>query len=86
MTRPTKASAQTPRIAAGQEHGAVGSGSRPLRIGIDIRRLGDFGVGTYISNLVAALARLGDQGTYVLVGHTQEQFERLGRLPPNFSF
>ena len=23
----------------------------PLRIGIDIRRLGDFGVGTYINNL-----------------------------------
>ncbi len=86
MTRPTKASAQTPESGTAPEHGAATSDSPPLRVGIDIRRLGDFGVGTYIQNLVAALARLGDHGTYVLVGHTNDQFERLGRLPPNFSF
>ena len=81
-----RASAETPESGTAPEHGAATSGSRPLRVGIDIRRLGDFGVGTYIQNLVAALARLDDQGTYVLVGHTTEQFERLGPLPPNFSF
>ena len=86
MARLPKTSAETPESGTAPEHGAVGSGSRPLRVGIDIRRLGDFGVGTYIQNLVAALARLDDQGAYVLVGHTNDQFERLGRLPPNFSF
>ena len=86
MARLPKTSAETPQSGTAPEHGAASSDSRPLRVGIDIRRLGDFGVGTYIQNLVAALARLGDHGTYVLVGHTNDQFERLGRLPPNFSF
>lgn len=68
------------------EKGTPASNSRILRVGIDIRRVGDFGVGTYIQNLVAALARLGGRNTYTLVGNTGEQFESLGPLPPNFSF
>ncbi len=56
----------------------------PLRIGIDIRRLGDFGVGTYINNLVHALRRAETPSTsYVLIGN-EGQFERLGPLGPNF--
>ena len=86
MARLTKTSAETRESGAAPEQWAAASDSRPLRVGIDIRRVGDFGVGTYIQNLVAALARLGDQGTYVLVGHSNDQFERLGPLPPNFSF
>lgn len=61
-----------------------GSGARdPLVVGIDIRRGGEFGVGTYIKNLVQALARLEGDEEYVLIGR-QGQFESLGKLPPNF--
>jgi glycosyltransferase involved in cell wall biosynthesis len=60
------------------------SGGRdPLVVGIDIRRGGEFGVGTYIKNLVQGLARLGGEEEYVLIGR-QGQFESLGKLPPNF--
>lgn len=56
----------------------------PLRIGIDIRRLGDFGVGTYIKNLVHALQRVESPSmSYVLVGN-KGQFEKLGPLGPHF--
>jgi glycosyltransferase involved in cell wall biosynthesis len=55
----------------------------PLVIGIDIRRGGEFGVGTYIKNLVHGLARLAGEEQYVLIGR-QGQFESLGNLPPNF--
>ncbi len=52
-------------------------------VGIDIRRGGEFGVGTYIKNLVQGLARLGGQEQYVLIGRPG-QFETLGSLPSNF--
>ena len=65
-----------------------GSAAKPqaarLRIGIDIRRLGDFGVGTYIKNLVHALQRAESPSiNYVLIGN-EGQFEKLGPLGPNF--
>ena len=61
-----------------------GSAAKPqaarLRIGIDIRRLGDFGVGTYIKNLVHALQRAESPSiNYVLIGN-EGQFEKLGPL------
>jgi glycosyltransferase involved in cell wall biosynthesis len=56
-----------------------------LNVGIDIRRAGEFGVGTYIKNLVLALARADDRDQYVLIGR-QDQFARFGQLPPNFRF
>ena len=55
-----------------------------MLIGIDIRRGGDFGVGTYIRNLVSALARVGPDERYVLIGQPGH-FEDLGDLPSNFS-
>jgi glycosyltransferase involved in cell wall biosynthesis len=55
----------------------------PLVVGIDIRRCGEFGVGTYIKNLVRALARQEGNESYVLVGRPG-QFEDLGQLPANF--
>jgi len=58
-------------------------GRDPLVVGIDIRRCGEFGVGTYIKNLVKALARLGSEEEYILIGR-HGQFESLGKLPPNF--
>lgn len=56
-----------------------------MQIGIDIRRLGDFGVGTYIRNLVQGLVRIGCNDEFVLVGQPS-RLEKLGRLPPNFRF
>ena len=56
-----------------------------MQIGIDICRSGDFGVGTYIRNLVRGLARMGTDEEYVLVGHAG-QFGKLDELPPNFRF
>lgn len=54
-----------------------------MLIGIDIRRTGDFGVGTYIRNLVTAMARVGPREQYVLIGR-RGQFENLGDLGPAF--
>ncbi|MGE5570450.1 MAG: glycosyltransferase family 4 protein [Rhodospirillales bacterium] len=55
----------------------------PLRIVIDARRIGDFGVGTYIRNLVHALAGLDSENTYILVVSRPDEPELAG-LPPNF--
>lgn len=55
-----------------------------MLIGIDIRRGGDFGVGTYIRNLVTAFSRVGPDERYILVGQPGH-FEDLGELPSNFS-
>jgi len=54
-----------------------------VRIAIDARKLHDFGIGTYIRNLLKYLARL-DQGTeYVLLCRPQDR-EAILRLGPNF--
>jgi len=55
----------------------------PRHIVIDVRRLGDFGIGTYIRNLVQALARLDHEGHYTLITLTKGA-EELSCLPPNF--
>lgn len=56
-----------------------------MLIGIDIRRAGGFGVGTYIKNLLRSLARIGPENEYVLIGGRDhwEQFHDLGE---NFRF
>ncbi len=56
-----------------------------MLIGIDIRRSEDFGVGTYIRNLVRGLSRVGRDEEYALIGHAG-QFGKLDELPPNFRF
>ena len=38
-----------------------------MRIGIDARKLHDFGIGTYIRNLLRHLARLDHTSEYVLL-------------------
>jgi glycosyltransferase involved in cell wall biosynthesis len=55
----------------------------PLRIVIDVRRLRDFGIGTYIRNLVHALAAIDRENRYVLVARRADRGE-LQTLPPNF--
>jgi glycosyltransferase involved in cell wall biosynthesis len=55
----------------------------PLRIVLDVRRIRDFGIGTYIRNLVQGLASLDHENRYVLVTLDPHEPELRG-LPPNF--
>jgi glycosyltransferase involved in cell wall biosynthesis len=55
----------------------------PLRIAIDVRRFRDFGIGTYIRNLVHALAAMDRENRYILIALDGEEPE-LATLPPNF--
>src|SRR5262245_9818722 len=54
-----------------------------MRIAIDIRKINEFGVGTYIWNLVRNLAAIEVQNEYLLIG-SHRNFHELGPLPPNF--
>lgn len=54
-----------------------------MRIAIDIRKINEFGVGTYIWNLVRNLAALDGRNEYLLLG-SQRNFHELGPLPANF--
>lgn len=55
----------------------------PRHIVIDCRRLGDFGIGTYIRNLVQALARLDRESRYTLIT-LPKRAEELAGLGPLF--
>ncbi|MEK7403812.1 MAG: glycosyltransferase family 1 protein [Acidobacteriota bacterium] len=55
-----------------------------LRIVIDARRIRDFGIGTYIRNLVRALAVIDRENRYVLTAAAADT-EELAGLPGNFS-
>src|SRR5437879_8899212 len=54
-----------------------------VKIAIDIRRMTEFGVGTYIRNVVRTLGRLDRENKYLLIG-PPGKFEEIGPLPPNF--
>ncbi len=54
-----------------------------VKIAIDIRRMTEFGVGTYIRNVVRTLGRLDHETTYYLIGSPAKSKE-IGHLPPNF--
>jgi hypothetical protein len=54
-----------------------------MRVAIDIRKVNEFGVGTYIWNLVRNLAALDAKNDYLLLG-SNRNFHELGPLPPNF--
>lgn len=55
-----------------------------VKIAIDIRRMTEFGVGTYIRNVVRTLGRLDHENEYLLIG-PPAKVEEIGPLPPNFS-
>jgi len=55
----------------------------PLHVAIDVRRIRDFGIGTYIRNLIRALARLDHQNRYTLIALPRD-LELLEGLGPNF--
>jgi hypothetical protein len=54
-----------------------------VKIAIDIRRMTEFGVGTYIRNVVRTLGRLDCENEFLLIG-TPAKVEEIGALPPNF--
>jgi glycosyltransferase involved in cell wall biosynthesis len=54
-----------------------------VKIAIDIRRMTEFGVGTYIRNVVRSLGRLDHETEYFLIG-PPAKVEEIGKLPANF--
>ena len=54
-----------------------------MRVGIDIRSISDFGVGTYIRNIVRALASVDHTDEFLLIGEAERSFD-MTRLPANF--
>ena len=54
-----------------------------MRIAIDVRKLHDFGIGTYVRNLVRWLARLDQESEYVLLCRRGD-CEDVEKLGPNF--
>ena len=55
----------------------------PFRAIIDVRRFRDFGVGTYIRNLVRSLAQIDRTNHYTLIAPAAD-IPELSELPPNF--
>jgi len=54
-----------------------------MNIAIDLRRMTEFGVGTYTRNIVRALAHLDLANNYFLIG-SPARITEIGPLPPNF--
>ena len=54
-----------------------------MRIGVDARKLHDFGIGTYIRNLLRQLARLDGQSEFVVLCRPEDR-DALGALGENF--
>jgi glycosyltransferase involved in cell wall biosynthesis len=54
-----------------------------VKVALDIRRMTEFGIGTYIRNVVRTLARLDHESEYFLIGSPAKVAE-CGTLPPNF--
>ena len=55
-----------------------------MRVAIDIRKLHDYGIGTYVRNLIRELARLDDTTEYVLFCR-KDDLEQIASLGPNFT-
>ena len=55
-----------------------------MRVAIDIRRINEFGVGTYTRNAIRTLARLDDVNEYFLLG-IPGKLGDIEPLPPNFT-
>lgn len=55
----------------------------PYTIGIDARKIQDFGIGTYVRNLIQGLARIDSDNRYILLCRPQDR-DLLRGLPENF--
>jgi glycosyltransferase involved in cell wall biosynthesis len=60
-----------------------GTPDRTIRIAIDIRKINEFGIGSYIWNLARNIAAIDHENHYLLIG-SRRNFYELGPLPPNF--
>ncbi|MFY9552922.1 MAG: glycosyltransferase family 1 protein [Thermoanaerobaculia bacterium] len=61
------------------------SGQRPPRVGIDARKLTDFGIGTYVRNLLESIARRPEARAYRFRVYVRGQDrEAVPALPDNF--
>ena len=56
-----------------------------MRIAIDMRRMYEFGLATYIRNVVRTLGRVDSVNEYLLLG-AAARFEQVGPMPDNFHF
>lgn len=56
----------------------------PLRIVIDVRRVRDFGIGTYIRNLIQSLGELDAVNRYTLIAGGELDYPEFAALPANF--
>ena len=54
-----------------------------MKIAIDVRRIEDFGVGTYIRNLIKTLATTDSQNSYLLLGDA-DKVSAVAAWPENF--
>ncbi|HCQ98769.1 MAG TPA: hypothetical protein DIU48_05075, partial [Acidobacteria bacterium] len=54
-----------------------------MRVAIDVRKIDDFGVGTYVRNLLRWLAKLDQENDYILICRRAD-CERLEALGPKF--
>ena len=54
-----------------------------MKIAIDIRRMTEFGVGTYIRNVVRTLSRIDHENEFFLIG-PPAKVQEIGTLPSNF--
>ncbi len=54
-----------------------------MRIAIDVRKINDFGIGTYLRNLIRHLPRLDSKNEYYLLCYRQDE-ELLSSLAPSF--
>jgi glycosyltransferase involved in cell wall biosynthesis len=54
-----------------------------VNIAIDLRRITEFGIGTYTRNIIRAFGRLDQENNYFLIGSPQKISE-IGALPQNF--
>ena len=77
---PNPVPAQGPRTGESGSPAPLPTGAAgrfPLRIGIDARKLDDFGIGTYLWNLIGQLGRIDGKNEYFLL----HQFEGSAGLP-----
>ncbi len=54
-----------------------------MRIALDVRHARDYGIGTYIRNLVKSLSEIDHENRYILAGR-KEDLREFAELPPNF--
>jgi glycosyltransferase involved in cell wall biosynthesis len=56
-----------------------------VRVALDVRRFSDFGVATYLRNVVRTIGRLDRTNEYFLIGDADQVHRQVGDLPPNFT-